>query len=547
MWIVQARPLTALPPAPLRLNPLRRFAGSIVAELLPVRPYPLDMSTWTVHGHGRILTRMAWEIPAVRVDVRRMLPEVDGVVDRLVPPDFHPTWRTLTTPLRMAPRVRRFHPEDWTADRRFAEFDRRIGALRALDLAALPWTELTRVPRTALGALDVLIGLRVDHLPGAGAALLRNRLLLAVLGLHRYAPGLVRGMRTRTDDANRDLARLAERIRTTPAWHDAVVGRDDDAVTDAVEHDPGLAALRDQLARHAAEYGHRETTSPFLMSQPTWGEDRRLVLGALRALVEQGPPAPHPGVGAEDTARTVLRLRRVRLTRSGRVVLRAAHAARAGVAFREDTHFHAMRPLPVLRAALLEAGARLARAGVLDRPDDVLHLRLEEIEAVDDPDALPAADADRLREAVRTRSARRAELAGVPLIAPATLHPARSRRPRAPGRRHTGPEALVTGTPASSGRATGAVRVVRDLGEFGLLHPGDVLVCPYTNPSWTPLFAVASAVVVDSGGVASHAAIVAPRVRHPRGDGDRRRHARAHRRPASSPSTATRVASSAEP
>ena len=38
---------------------------------------------------------------------------------------------------------------------------------------------------------------------------------------------------------------------------------------------------------------------------------------------------------------------------------------------------------------------------------------------------------------------------------------------------------------------------------------GEVLVCPYTNPSWTPLFQRAAAVVVDSGGVASHAAIVA--------------------------------------
>ena len=38
---------------------------------------------------------------------------------------------------------------------------------------------------------------------------------------------------------------------------------------------------------------------------------------------------------------------------------------------------------------------------------------------------------------------------------------------------------------------------------------GDVLVCPYTNPAWTPLFQRAAAVVVDSGGPRSHAAIVA--------------------------------------
>jgi pyruvate,water dikinase len=50
---------------------------------------------------------------------------------------------------------------------------------------------------------------------------------------------------------------------------------------------------------------------------------------------------------------------------------------------------------------------------------------------------------------------------------------------------------------------------VRDSSEFGKLQPGDVLVAPVTNPAWTPLFQRAAAVVVDTGGAASHAAITA--------------------------------------
>jgi pyruvate,water dikinase len=69
--------------------------------------------------------------------------------------------------------------------------------------------------------------------------------------------------------------------------------------------------------------------------------------------------------------------------------------------------------------------------------------------------------------------------------------------------------ALVTGTPASRGQAKGAVRIIRGPDEFGLLCSGEILVCPYTNPSWTPLFQRAAAVVVDLGGLGSHAAIVA--------------------------------------
>jgi pyruvate,water dikinase len=70
-------------------------------------------------------------------------------------------------------------------------------------------------------------------------------------------------------------------------------------------------------------------------------------------------------------------------------------------------------------------------------------------------------------------------------------------------------DVLLSGTPGSPGVAKGLVRVVRSSSEFGKLHSGEVLVAPYTNPAWTPLFQRAAAVVVDSGGATSHAAIVA--------------------------------------
>jgi phosphohistidine swiveling domain-containing protein len=69
--------------------------------------------------------------------------------------------------------------------------------------------------------------------------------------------------------------------------------------------------------------------------------------------------------------------------------------------------------------------------------------------------------------------------------------------------------AVLTGIPASPGVAEGVVKVIRDAGEFYKLRPGDVLVSPYTTPAWKPLFRIASAVVTDSGGPLSHAAITA--------------------------------------
>lgn len=172
--------------------------------------------------------------------------------------------------------------------------------------------------------------------------------------------------------------------------------------------------------------------------------------------------------------------------------------ARAGIAFREDSHFYFTMPLPIVRRSLLEIGARLRDAGVLSAPADVFHLRLDELEAITDLDATPESRRRLLRSTVEARAAKRAELAGVRLIDPDLVYPKVDRG-----------DALVSGTPTSAGTVTGPVRVIREPAEFAKLRSGDVLVCPYTNPAWTPLFQRACAVVADAGGSASHAAIVA--------------------------------------
>jgi pyruvate,water dikinase len=69
--------------------------------------------------------------------------------------------------------------------------------------------------------------------------------------------------------------------------------------------------------------------------------------------------------------------------------------------------------------------------------------------------------------------------------------------------------ALVSGMPASAGRATGRVRVVDGPAEFDTLEPGEVLVARLTAPAWTPLFVTAAAVVTDVGIPAAHASIIA--------------------------------------
>lgn len=66
----------------------------------------------------------------------------------------------------------------------------------------------------------------------------------------------------------------------------------------------------------------------------------------------------------------------------------------------------------------------------------------------------------------------------------------------------------IAGIPGCPGVATGRARVVLDASDPRGLGPGDVLIAPITDPSWTPLFLAADAVVVDVGAVMSHAVIV---------------------------------------
>ena len=68
---------------------------------------------------------------------------------------------------------------------------------------------------------------------------------------------------------------------------------------------------------------------------------------------------------------------------------------------------------------------------------------------------------------------------------------------------------IVKGVAASKGVVTATARVIMGLDDADRLQAGDVLVCSSTAPPWTPMFAIASAVVTDSGGILSHSAIAA--------------------------------------
>jgi len=70
------------------------------------------------------------------------------------------------------------------------------------------------------------------------------------------------------------------------------------------------------------------------------------------------------------------------------------------------------------------------------------------------------------------------------------------------------PEGALAGTAASAGVVEGRARVVRKL-EGSKLEKGEILIAPYTDPAWTPLFPLASGIVTEVGGLMTHGAVIA--------------------------------------
>jgi phosphohistidine swiveling domain-containing protein len=492
--VLQARPMTALPPPPIRLNPIQKRAASVLLDYLPVRPYPLDVTTWWRFGPAGLMLSIARDL-GIRIDESRVLPEVDGVVDRFAPPMPQLSPKALTAPFRVLWRARRFDPARWRDDRRYLRFETAVRSLRAAKPERMRWGALLRVPHAVAAAITPITGLRADYLPGSALAIGRLLALLTVLGKRRLFGDLLVGAQTRTTDGNDALARLAAVVSDTPSLRAAFDSNDPAAIEGAIAQLEGVDRFRADFAAFLDEYGHRETVSPVLASSPTWSERPVVPLGLIAVLASSVEPDRPASEG--NAERELLRHPLLAGASRRRGVQRVLDRAREGIRFREDSHFEFMRLLPPLRAALLEMGRRLVACGLLSTSEDVFHLRLEELEAIADPARMPLGQTARLRTAVRIRAARRQELASVKLLDFSQIYPA-----------PTG-GVLVQGSAASPGVATGRVRVIRDATDFGTLLPGEILVCPYTNPSWTPLFSRAAAVVVDSGGVASHAAIVA--------------------------------------
>lgn len=237
-----------------------------------------------------------------------------------------------------------------------------------------------------------------------------------------------------------------------------------------------------------------------------WAEDPAPVFAALANCLRVADPEQAPDRRFERAAERAEamaaeltgRARREQALR-GRLAGFFLRRSRELSGLREAGKFAGLYALRDRRRRLLLIGAQLHVQGLLTAADDVMFLDLPELRTV----AETGADLRATVAARRTEYERELRRRTVPVALLSDGTDVETLLPAPPSDSRT-----LTGMGAASGRVTGRARVVLDP-SGATLEPGDILVAPTTDPGWTPLFLTAGGLVTETGAVMAHGPTVA--------------------------------------
>ncbi|MBF8190465.1 phosphoenolpyruvate synthase [Nonomuraea sp. K274] len=538
LWLTQARPITTLYPLPERTRPgLRVYFSLNVAQGVMGPLTPMGLSGFRLisagaaglFGYGPADRRDGAPIMAVsgqrvwfdittavrsrvgRVVLPRMMSLGEArsvsVLERLAE---DPRLSVVHTSRRPVVRgvvrfARRLHAPSrallaLTRPDRALAYAARVGAVldKRLEVpaSATPAQRLDHAERVLAGTFPAIVSIMPIVLTGYGLFGLASK--LSGVPLNDMQDVLRSVPHNPTTEMDLELWQLATRIEPEPFKECPVA----ELVRRYQAGELPPVAQR-EITAFLATYGHRGVAEIDL-GLPRWSEDPAHILGVLANYLRMDGaadivPSALFAKGAdrarEAVAHVVSEARRRGRWR-GAVARFGLRRTRKFAGLRELPKFYAVKTLASVRQSLLAVGDHLVGIGVLDSAHDVFFLGLREARA-----ALGGGD---LREVVAGRRAAY------------ELESRRRHVPRVLLSDGTEPEALatpaadgaLTGTAASAGTVTGVARVVLDpVGAH--LEPGEILVCPSTDPGWTPLFLTAGALVMEMGGAMSHGAVVA--------------------------------------
>ncbi len=288
--------------------------------------------------------------------------------------------------------------------------------------------------------------------------------------IHRFDPGTA-------------LAQLHAQYAALDAAAQQAVDTGD---VSALREMPGAESFRSAVADFVERFGHLSDSGNDFSVAP-WRESPSLVLKMIAAYqrLEQR--------GLERVRLADLPVRGMKR----RWLSIVCGRARQFRYYREFANYVYSFGYGLFRRYFLSIGDRLAARSVLGDPADVFYLRQDEVREV--VAGQPTTSSCATLVSQRREEMERCREAALPAIIFGDQPP--------PMERSVGE--TLRGTPTSRGYYTGRVRVVRGIQDIDKVQPGDVLVVPYSDIGWTPLYARAGAVVAESGGLLSHSSIIA--------------------------------------
>jgi len=259
------------------------------------------------------------------------------------------------------------------------------------------------------------------------------------------------------------------------------------------------------LAGFMARYGFRGLAEIDL-GRPRWRENPAHIMQLVQNYARITDPAQAPdavfsrgAAAAESAIGQIVQAIRHPVKRQLARFLAGRMRRLAGL--REFPKFMLIRLMGIIRESMLRSGRELAEAGVLAQADDIFFLHYEQLHAL-----ARGERGDWRGSVARNRQAYAREL--LRKQAPRILLNDGRAFYEGMGATHAGDADALTGSPVSPGMVEGVVHVVLDP-RTARLAPGEILVCPGTDPAWTPLFLSAGGLVMEVGGLMTHGSVVA--------------------------------------
>ncbi len=506
-YLLQARPITTMGKNQESLiqgkaSRLQRFIIDDLIEHYPEAPTALDYNVVTI-SYQALLNRgisLGLKGPTAKEIICL---EHDGRI-RLIPPKIRLTFKLVYSFRNMLKQNRNYSAYSLEWDKIRQEVQSKVAYFETLNWGTVSDKELLKYFEQIFALAERVIKRRFFYVMDLNILpMFCLSIVLKLFGKKHQSPLAVdlitTGLDYRTAVIDRALTRLALLAEQSPPIKALILEsapEDWKGIFEFLNKSTAGRKFFEQLNLFLAEHGYRteKTYQPF--NSESWKENPGRLLVTIRAAMQDTNLREREAKEKErkNEHQKWVEGFQARLKGNWQKLFQWSYLqCRENHILREDTLFELERLFVAGRLVTRELGERLTRAELLTQPNEIVFLTKEEIPEF----SLAKLDNKiKIRELVRER---RRNFSINQTLWKNTLIQTASK--------NTG-EGLK-GQAGSPGLAEGPARIIRSAKEFGELRKGEILVCPYTDPSWTPLFALAAAVVADTGGPLSHAAIVA--------------------------------------